>query len=946
VGSAEELLERQDDLRRIGAAIGDASAGHGRLVIVEGAAGTGKSALASAAAALARDAGLRVLRARGSEIERTFAFGAVCQLFEAAVAGAPDGERRRLLGGPAAPAEWVLAPGHGEDPDRSESHFAVLHAIHHLAANLAASGPVLIVVDDAHWADASSLRALGYMARRIEHVPITLLVALRPHEPGAPAALLDELRAEPGALMLTLRALHADSVARLVRAQLPQADDAVCAAFHDAGAGNPLYVRELLRAFRGDDLLRRPDPVAAVRAATVPSLGDRVVRRIASVDPDAPALATAMAVLGDGGRLATAADLAGIAEAEASRVAHRLRRIEVLSAEDPFAFVHPLVRASVYDRLPVAERDAAHVKASRLLRAAGAPAEAVAAHVAAVRPAGAAGAAATLVDAAREALARAAPDAAVRTLLRAVEEGAEEPPRAEILAELGFVEVTLRDMRAIGHLEEALALATDPSLRARVAVALSEILFNAGRWEAGGRVILTAAEELGDRESDEAVEVAAVWAVTTAYDPRLVALFDRDRSWLERLARRDGWAAHGLSALLAAVTACRDGRAPEVVALVDRALAGGRLLAERGAGAWASAQVLSALMAVDEHDRVAAVCDVLAEEARRCGSVSGAMTAVGYRSWMYARRGDLAAAEAGMRGPLDAVIDAGMPLMAASGVFYLQDAILERESLDDVAAFVEEAELEPVFLATVSGAMLLEVRGRLRLGRGDREAAVSDLRACGVTNAALRIGPSMSAWRSALALALPEPEADEASRLVSEELELARATGLARPQAVALRAAGLLAGGADGVERLRESVALLEDSPARLELARSLVELGAALRRRHRRTEARDRLAAGMDVARRCGADRLVARARDELRAAGARPRRDASTGPEALTAAELRVGRLAAAGRSNAEIARELYVSVKTVETHLSHAYAKLGLAGPGSRSALARALGAAAPA
>ena len=123
-------------------------------------------------------------------------------------------------------------------------------------------------------------------------------------------------------------------------------------------------------------------------------------------------------------------------------------------------------------------------------------------------------------------------------------------------------------------------------------------------------------------------------------------------------------------------------------------------------------------------------------------------------------------------------------------------------------------------------------------------------------------------------------------------------------------------------------------------IARTLVELGAVLRRDNQRTEARRQLSAGLELAHRCGAERLVERARDELRAAGARPRREAVSGLEALTASELRVARLAAAGRTNSEIAQELWLSVKTVETHLSHAYGKLDLAGQGARGRLTEML------
>jgi DNA-binding CsgD family transcriptional regulator len=209
------------------------------------------------------------------------------------------------------------------------------------------------------------------------------------------------------------------------------------------------------------------------------------------------------------------------------------------------------------------------------------------------------------------------------------------------------------------------------------------------------------------------------------------------------------------------------------------------------------------------------------------------------------------------------------------------------------------------------------------------------------TCAALRLGPAVSSWRSTLALALPAEARGEACELVAEEVELARATGLARPYGVALRAAGILEGGEGGIERLAESVSVLEPSEARLEHARSLVGLGAAVRRRGRRAEARAPLTTGMDIAHRCGADCLVDRAQEELHAAGSRPRRITSTGTDALTASERRVALLAAEGRANAEIAQELYISLKTVDTHLSHAYAKLGISGQGARKRLAATIG-----
>jgi DNA-binding CsgD family transcriptional regulator len=316
------------------------------------------------------------------------------------------------------------------------------------------------------------------------------------------------------------------------------------------------------------------------------------------------------------------------------------------------------------------------------------------------------------------------------------------------------------------------------------------------------------------------------------------------------------------------------------------------------------------------------------------------LTGTGYRGMVLDRTGDLTGAEAVLRTLVRFVEESGMMLWLTSLFHAFNDTLLERPQVADVVAMMDALEVDPVFENTAGGAMLLEARGRMALARQDRGRALEDLRKCAATFGALGLGPTYSSWRSALALALPAEERDRADALVAEELELGRASGLTRPEGIALRTAGMLAGGEEAIERLHESVAKLEGSPSRLEHARSLVELGAALRRRQRRSEALEHLSAGMELADGCGADRLVARAREELNATGARPRRAARSGKAALTASELRVARRAAEGRSNEELAQELYVSTKTIETHLTNAYAKLGLSGHGARRRLAEAL------
>jgi DNA-binding CsgD family transcriptional regulator len=177
----------------------------------------------------------------------------------------------------------------------------------------------------------------------------------------------------------------------------------------------------------------------------------------------------------------------------------------------------------------------------------------------------------------------------------------------------------------------------------------------------------------------------------------------------------------------------------------------------------------------------------------------------------------------------------------------------------------------------------------------------------------------------------------EAQRLVEPEVEAARRFGSARALGIALRVAGLAGGSQAGLDRLAEAVAVLEGSEARLEHARALVELGSALRRAKRPTKARDPLRDGLALARACGAVPLAERAHEELTATGARPRKIVRAGVEALTASERRVARMAADGMTNKEIAQALFVTVRTVEAHLHHAYQKLEIS---SRSELAGAL------
>lgn len=230
-------------------------------------------------------------------------------------------------------------------------------------------------------------------------------------------------------------------------------------------------------------------------------------------------------------------------------------------------------------------------------------------------------------------------------------------------------------------------------------------------------------------------------------------------------------------------------------------------------------------------------------------------------------------------------------------------------------------------------------RGRLLTALGRVHDGVEELLATGEWHrmAGWR-NPSLWAWRSDAALGLATlGRLEEARHLAWEEVGLARPLGQPRTLGMALRAAGLLEGGGRGLELVQEAVEVLADGPSRLEHARALIDLGRVYRHRGHRIEARRALTEGLDLAHRCGATVLVGSAKNELRLAGARPRRLRTTGLMALTAAERRVAQMAGEGLSNPDIAQAQFIGLKTVETHLSRVYSKLGIT---SRSALPAAL------
>jgi DNA-binding CsgD family transcriptional regulator len=916
------LLERGGELARIERAIAAVGRGQGDVLVIQGPAGIGKSTLVQVVSERAAEQGLQTLTARGSELEREFGFGVVRQLLETRVVRAGGSERAELLAGAAGLAAPVLGLGGGGVGDS----FAALHGLYWLVANLALGGPVVLAVDDLQWADEPSLRWLVYLCHRLEGVPVLVAASTRPPRPGY-SPLLAELLAGSGVQILRPAPLSEPAVAQLVCEGLgAQPDPAFVSACATVSGGNPFVLRELIFDLAADDVA----PVAAQAAGLadrVPGQVERVVlARLGRLDQAAVRLVQAVAVLGEDSELRLAAALAELTIDAAAPAADALVTAELFAAGRPLRFMHPLVRSAVYEQLPSGMRAQAHARAAQLLAGEGVEPEQVAVQLLASEPAGAADAVQALRVAAAAALARGAPETAVTYLRRALAEPPTESVRAAVLGELGSGEQMVRDPAAMVHLEQAWQATTDPVARARLASQLANVLFLAGDFARSFAVLQAGLDDLGDRDPDLAALLHAHKALQLVCGVPTEAP-EVTLGRLRELAARDSPASRSAQLALADLLSFRGESCHEVVGLVERGWDDGRFLAEETSEALPVVMAVLALVQSDELDGAAALAEAVLADAQVRGSVIGFLAAIGRRGWVALRRGELAEAEADTRAALELATEHHLTFSVAFHSALLGLTLLERGDLDQAAAVVESVILIPALVEMPLGHALLEARGRVRLARGQRAQAVADLRHCGHHAARVQTTPNFLSWRSALALALVPEQPQEAWELAQAELELARRAGMPRAIGIALRVCGLLTGGKDGIELLEQSVAVLDPTPMRLELAHSLTELGAALRRAGTRTAAREPLRRALDLAARCGATPLATRAHEEALGAGARPRRPWTTGIHALTPSELRVARLAAQEMSNRDIAQALFITTKTVSDHLSSAYRKLNI-------------------
>jgi DNA-binding CsgD family transcriptional regulator len=936
------LVDRDSELADLLDRLEAVRSGAGGVVVIEGPAGVGKSALLDFARSRAADEGFGVLAGRGSEFEQAYPWGVVRSLFAPALA-APDAHNGELLAGAARLADVALglrrAPG--EPPAATpEAMGAALHGLYWTLANLAGNRPFLVAVDDVQWADGPSLRWLGYLARRVDDLPVLLAITVNPAERVRKRPLPLPLAGDATTL-LTPAPLSEAATRRIVVEHLgATVDGQLAQACHAATGGNPFFLHSVLTELEEQNGEASAAALDVVPDIESPAISQSVMRRLERLPTEAGQLAGAVAVWGTGPTLVEAAELAGIDHDLAVRAADSLAAAGLIGPNDPLEFVHPVVYTAVYNSIPTHRRSLQHARAAELLDEAGAPLDAIAAHLLAIEARGDSLLVELLCEAGANALSAGAPEAARTYLKRALAEPPAESQRPTVLRLLGRAEGSLHRPEAAEHLMAALDLTDDVRERAELTRELAVPLIHSGHIHEAVSVLERSSDDLAGADRELSLELEADMVNAGRLHPELRpvalararALYEaglQGRTFAERIA-------------LAAVAGEGDAvaaTAEDAIACARSALGNGRLLVEAGAEAPAYWYAVSGLVLAESLEPAHAAVDAGQADAREKGSMLGSALGFCFQALLEHRIGDLRAAEADFRQAIEITPSARWAAKTYALAFLI-DILLDRGSPDEAGAVLDASRMPDSAPPVLPFLMLQQSRGRLRIALGDMDSGIADLHAAAQGFAAGSFGACLWPWRSFHALELTrEGETTEALQLAREEEALVHAFGAPRAWGISLRTVGVVQGGEPGIASLRDAVEVLDRSPAVLERARALIDLGAALRRAGHRGEALEHLRDGLDAAHRCGAAALAEQARAELVLAGARPRRDAARGRDALTASELRVARMAAEGLTNREIAQDLFVSVRTVETHLTHVYRKLSI---DSRDDLARLLDA----
>ncbi|MBO9534716.1 MAG: AAA family ATPase [Solirubrobacteraceae bacterium] len=914
-----ELMGRTTELAAVHARLEAAGAGESAAVVLVGEAGMGKSTMLRAVTEAATERGLTVLRARAVEAEQGLPFAGLHEL---------------LL--PVIDATGQVAPHHaralhialGLEPGEPQPPFALAVALLALLGAIADDAPegLLLAVDDAQWLDDDSLDALRFVGRRLGAEGIVLLLAARP-EP-------DRGLRDQGFDVVTIAPLEDEAATAVLHAAAPaELAAGVAAQLLAASGGSPLALVELASHLTADQatgaaaLADPPLPTGAIEGsfrADLDGLPASVAAAllVAAADERASRAELASAILRLGGDPAalTQAEAAGLVIADGARLLFR----------------HPLLRAVAYHRATGAEQRAAHQalaavvdgearQTAHLAAATDHPDEAVAERVA---------------TQAAAAVARGALDAGSRGYERAAELSPDPTNRARRTARAATLYATLgQPDRALRLVESVRADdLTDPAVRVTLDRIRGETTMRSGRLDEGYGLLLALAEQMSSADPAQAAEVL----VMAGLRDRIVGDYPSMAALTARAAELagDGLPIHAAFAgVLQAIVLVNTGDTPGADAAIERSFA---TFDADGFGAFSDELRASAshcLIWLGHLDRAAAHLQRQISEARARDALTALICPLTVQAQLDLRRGRLSAAFSAANEALTMAVETRQLgfFAFAAGFLAETEAALGREP-----ECREHAGAAIAIADAVGGAALSlwsrSALGMLELGLGRYDEAIAALEECRAISE--RIGlvePSVVQWRGNHVEALFRAGRHEEARASLAAFERGvPSTGWSWATAARLR--GLL-DEEDGVEELMASVAAFDAAGTTFEAARSRLALGERLRRLRRRRESREPLRMAINTFEQAGATPWATRAREELRATGESIVAGGAIATDDLTPNELRVALLVADGRTNPEVAAELYMARKTVEHHLSQIYRKLGLRG---RTELARALAA----
>jgi DNA-binding CsgD family transcriptional regulator len=935
---------RATEIAVLTAALDRVQAGRLAVVLLEGEAGIGKTRLLDLALQDASDRGLQVAAGRAGELERTRPFGLVASVFRCARAS-PDPQR-------AAIAQLLSAAGgDGRDPITVTSdpglRFRVVDAFADLAEEVALAGPLLIGVDDLQWADPSSLLALAAMGRRLADLPMALIGCLRPL-PGNPELdRLTDVLGAAGAQRLVVQRLGDEAVSELVADAVAAVPGPRLLAEVSGAAGNPLFVTELLGALTQEGAITAAEGWADVAAVTLPpTLRLTILRRIGFLPEASLQTLRAACILGSAFTVTDLALVTGRSALELSVTLREAVRAHVIEDDGTrLRFRHDLIRDAIYEDLPGSVRSALHREAGQRLAESGAAASQVAEHLARAASPGDPEAVTWLTRAAREA-APTSPDVAADLLERAIELMAPaDANRDRLLAEqASSVVLAGRSSAAMTICRALLERDHDPSAEGAARLCLAHALLVSGHPRDGLGQLDSAADLPVLTEAERA---STLGLASVAH--RWLGNLDASASVAARARTAGETTGDHLTTAIAMTSLATvqelHGQLGNAVRMIDEAIS----VADRSPGRQGHLYPVHAhrafiLIELDRLDEARLTLDI----GRRISEELG-------RGWHLPSYQMVRATERFTAGEWDdaiAEVEANIELADETGQAFglildlsvLALVSLHRNDLGQARA-ASSAAMSRLGNSAVqyrtqwavwAHALVLEADGHSAHALAKLTECWQQCAEVGLTVEYRMLGPDLV--RLALAggdRALAQDAAAAVATLRDANCDVASVAG------AALRCQGLAN---DDVDALHAAASAYASAPRPFEQAQACEDAGAALARRGDIDRARPLLERAVEIYERLDAARDVGRIEAVLREAGIRrgrrgARRRPQSGWASLTPTERTIAGLVTEGLSNPQIGDRLYISRRTVQTHLAHVFTKLDIA---SRSQLAANLAA----